>query len=55
MIDEDHCVYVKRSYEKFIILSLYIDDILIAGNEKEYIMNIKNLKNFQCTQKLFFA
>lgn len=42
MINEDHCVYVKRSDEKFVILSFYIDDILIVGNKKEYVMNIKN-------------
>src|SRR5664279_2418809 len=31
MIDEDHCVYVKRSKEKFVILSPYVDDILLAS------------------------
>ena len=41
MIDEDHCVYVKRTCGKFAILSLYVDDILIAGSDKEYLMDIK--------------
>ena len=41
MIEEDHCVYIKRSKDKFVILSLYVDDILIAGNNKEYILEIK--------------
>ena len=41
MIDEDHCVYVKRSMEKFIIISLYIDDILLAGNDKVFVRAIK--------------
>ena len=41
MIDEDHCVYVKRTCGKFAILSLYIDDILIVGSDKEYLMDIK--------------
>ena len=41
MIDEDHCVYVKRTSGKFVILSLYVDDILIAGSDKEYLMDIK--------------
>ena len=41
MIDEDHCVYVKRTSGKFTILSLYIDNILIAGSDKEYLMDIK--------------
>ena len=42
VIDEDHCVYVKRCDDQFAILSLYIDDILIAENDKEYVMDIKN-------------
>ena len=41
MIDEDHCVYVKRTSDKFAILSLYVDDILIARSDKEYLMDIK--------------
>ena len=41
MIEEDHCVYVKRSNDKLTILSLYVDDILIAGNDKEFVFAIK--------------
>ena len=41
MIDEDNCVYTKRSKGKFVIMSLYVDDILIAGNDKEFVMEIK--------------
>ena len=41
MIDEDHFVYVKRTSGKFAILSLYVDDILIAGSDKECLMDIK--------------
>ena len=41
MIEEDHCVYIKRSKDKYVILSLYVDDILIAENSKEYILEIK--------------
>jgi hypothetical protein len=41
MIEENHCVYVKRSEGSFIILSLYVDDILLAGNDKEFIKTIK--------------
>ena len=37
MVEEDHDVYIKSSKDKFVILSLYVDDILIAGNSKEYI------------------
>ena len=41
MIEEDHCVYVKRSNDKLEILSLYVDDILIVGNDKEFVFAIK--------------
>jgi hypothetical protein len=41
MIVEDHCVYIKRSKGSFIILSLYIDDILLAGNDAEIIVATK--------------
>ena len=41
MIDEDHCVYVKGTSGKFSILFLYVDDILIAKSDKEYLMDIK--------------
>ena len=41
MIEENHCVYIKRSKDKFVILSLYVDDLLIVGNGKEYILEIK--------------
>ena len=36
-MEEDHCVYLKCSNNSFIILSLYVDDILITGNSKEMI------------------
>lgn len=34
-------MYVKQSMEKFVIMSLYIDDILLAGNDKNFILAIK--------------
>ena len=37
MIDEDHCVYIKRNKDKYLLLSLYMDDILIARNDMEYV------------------
>ena len=37
MMEEDHCVYIKHSNNYFIILSLYVDNILIAGNDKKLI------------------
>ena len=49
MMEEDHCVYVKRSNNHFIILSLYVDDILIVGNDKKFIDVTKkwSLSNFK--------
>ena len=37
MIEEDHCVYLKRSKKSFVILSLYVNDVLIAGNDMSLI------------------
>ena len=34
MMEEDHCVYVKRSNDGFVILSIYVDDILLVENDK---------------------
>ena len=42
MIDEDHCIYVKKSNGMFVILSLYVDDILLAGNNLEYVKTVKS-------------
>jgi len=41
MMEEDHCVYLKRSNNSFIILSLYVNDILIVGNNEEMIDTTK--------------
>ena len=41
MIDEDNYVNTKRSKGKFFIMSLYVDDILIAGNDKALVMDVK--------------
>ena len=41
MIHEDHCVYIKRFKDKFVILSLYVDDILIAASDINFVKEIK--------------
>ena len=41
MMEEGHCEYLKRSNNGFVILSLYVDDILLAGNSKEMFDTIK--------------
>ena len=41
MMEEDHCVYVKRSGKSLLILPLYVDNILFAGNDIEMIVTTK--------------
>ena len=41
MIDEDHCVYIKQDKDKYVLLSLYVDEILIARNDSEFVQTIK--------------
>ena len=41
MMEEDHCVYVKRSRKSLLILSLYVDDILLARNDMQMIVTTK--------------
>ena len=43
MIDEDHYIYMKRSIDKFIIMLLYADNIIIANNSNEYVKEIKEM------------
>ena len=40
-MEEDHCMYLKRSNSDLVILSLYIDDILLVGNNKDMINTTK--------------
>ena len=37
MIDEDHYVYIKKNKDKYMLLSLYMDDILIVRNDLEFV------------------
>ena len=41
MCYEDHCVYIKRSKHKFMLLSLYVDHILLAYNDIELLIETK--------------
>src|SRR4051812_819262 len=41
MIEQDHCVSLKRSKVGFLILTLYVDDILMAYNDKKLVSETK--------------
>ena len=47
----DHCCYVKFSDNSYIILLLYVDDILIAGSSIEEINNLKKQLSKQFAMK----
>jgi len=38
---EEHCVYVKKTAEGVMFLTLYVDDILLAGNKMEMMKTTK--------------
>ena len=38
----DHCVYIWKCYNELTILSLYVDDILLAGNNPNIISKTKS-------------
>jgi hypothetical protein len=39
---DDHCVYFKLIGDHLIYLVLYVDDMLLIGNNKEIIQDVKN-------------
>ena len=41
MMEEDHYVYVQRLGKSLLILSLYVDDILLARKDMEIIVTTK--------------
>ncbi|KAH1039743.1 hypothetical protein J1N35_041486 [Gossypium stocksii] len=41
----DKCVYVKTTYIGYIILCLYVDDILIVGSNNEMVKRTKDMLN----------
>ena len=51
MIEKDHYTYVKRSKGIFVSLSLYVDDILLAGNDKNMIVTTKGWLSFTFEMK----
>ena len=39
----DKCVYVKNTHNGFVILCLYVDDMLIMGSDSEVVKATKRL------------
>ena len=39
----DHCCYIKRYDNRYIILLLYVDDMLVAGSSMDEINNLKDM------------
>ena len=40
-LEDNHCVYIKKYEEMYIILLLYVDDMLIVGHDKNMIYRLK--------------
>ncbi|KAE8686500.1 cytochrome P450 71A9-like [Hibiscus syriacus] len=47
----DHCCYIKRFDNSFIILLLYVDDMLVAGSNMQEIINLKQKLSKQFAMK----
>ena len=40
--DTDHCCYIKKYEDSYVILLIYVDDMLIAGPDMARIEDIKD-------------
>ena len=47
----DKCVYVKDVKDGYVIVCLYIDDMLIVGSDDKMITSTKNMLNFRFNMK----
>ena len=47
----DKCVYVKDTKHGYVIVCLYIDDMLIVGNDNKMITSTKNILNLRFDMK----
>ena len=46
-----HCCYIKKFNNSFVILILYVDDMLIAGSDMQEINNLKRELSKQFAMK----
>jgi hypothetical protein len=56
-----HCMYFKQVSDYFIYMVLYVDDMFLIGNNKEFIKNVKaqlssefDMKDLWCC-KIYFG
>ena len=47
----DNCVYVKEVVHGYVIVCLYMDDMLIVGSDDKMITSIKNMLNYKFGMK----
>ena len=47
----DKCVYIKDTKNGYVILCLYVDDILIVGSNNKMIKSTKNMLNSKFDMK----
>ena len=51
-LEFDHCVYIKMyDQEKYIILLIYVDDMLVVGKDKDMIDRLKKYLDSQFAMK----
>ena len=51
-LEVDHCVYIKMyDQERFIILLLYVDDMLVVGHDKSMVNMLKKDLGIQFAMK----
>src|SRR3954463_7329817 len=51
MVKQDHCVCLKLSKVRFLILTLYVDDILMASHDKKLVSETKEWLSSQFDMK----
>ena len=51
IIECDRCVYIKNTENGYVILCLYVDDILIVGSDDKMIKSTKNMLNSRFNMK----
>jgi hypothetical protein len=43
MLDADHSFYVRKSDEGIVVITIYVDDLIVAGDNEKEVEHVKNL------------